>query len=31
MVDATLSQVRTVIADKDTQIEIYHDNFKGTA
>lgn len=29
-VDVTLSQVRTVIADKDTQIEIYHDNFKGT-
>ncbi|NLX91256.1 MAG: endoglucanase [Firmicutes bacterium] len=29
-VDVTLSLVRTVIADKDTQIEIYYDNFEGT-
>ncbi|AKL94176.1 endoglucanase H [Clostridium aceticum] len=29
-VDTTLSAVRTVIADTDTRIEIYYDNFKGT-
>lgn len=29
-VDTTLSEVRTVIADKDTQIEIYYDNFSST-
>lgn len=29
-VDPSLSEVRTVIADANTLIEIYHDNFKGT-